>query len=107
MAETDSALSKLRAICLALPDVDETRHFGERAFRVRKKMFATCSKKTGFWRLQLQLEPEHSRALLKTDPRVEPYRRMKNVISMRIDGVKNWDEVRSLVLESYGITTSS
>jgi predicted DNA-binding protein (MmcQ/YjbR family) len=99
----DDTLARIREICFSLPDVDETAHFGEPAFRVGKKMFATCSGKTGAWRLQLQLEPEHAKTLLGTDPRFEPYERMKNVISMQAEGVEDWDEVRALVLESYRI----
>jgi predicted DNA-binding protein (MmcQ/YjbR family) len=101
MPKVHDALSNIRAICLNLPNVDETKHFGQPAFRVKKKMFATCSDKTGTWRLQLQLKPESTKALLENDPRFQPYERMKSVISMEIEGVTNWNEVRSLILEGY------
>ena len=103
MGKTVDVFSKVRELCLSMPDVDEAAHFGDASFRVGKKMFATCSRKTGDYRLQVQLEPEHAAALLERDPRFERYERMKHVVSLRLDAVKDWAEVRALLEESYAL----
>ena len=77
MATAELALRKLREICAALPDTDETTHAGSPAFRVRKKMFVTCNTKTGTCRFVFQLEPAHADALVDADPRFERYQRAK------------------------------
>src|SRR5437868_6455103 len=91
--ESNKPLSKIREICLSLADTDEAQHFGEPSFRVKKSMFATVSDKTGVWRLQVQLKPDHVKDLIDKDPRCEPYERMKDIVSMRVDKITDWNDV--------------
>src|SRR5262245_49550702 len=73
MATPHTALRMMREICLSLPETSEGEHFGEASFRVGKRIFATCGEKDGVCRLVLQLEPEHARRLIASDPRFKPY----------------------------------
>jgi predicted DNA-binding protein (MmcQ/YjbR family) len=93
----------MRAMCLALPDTVEGDHFGESCFRVGRKIFATCGEKDGVCRIVFQLTPDHARRLMATDARFVPYARAKDGVWMDAAGVTDWDEVRALVLESYGL----
>jgi predicted DNA-binding protein (MmcQ/YjbR family) len=95
-----TALRMMRELCLSLPDSVEAEHFSEACFRVGKWIFASCGEKDGVCRLVFQLEPEHARRLVASDPRFEPYARQKNCVWMNAADVEDWDEARALVLES-------
>src|SRR5262245_18842807 len=101
MATPHTALRMMREICLSLPETSEGEHFGEASFRVGKRIFATCGEKGGVCRLVFQLEAKHARRLVASDPHFEPYPRQKNGVWIDAADVKDWDEVRALVLESY------
>ena len=107
MATAQTALRQMRHICLSLPDSVEAKHFGEVCFRVGKRIFASCGGKAGACRLVFQLEPEHASRLIETDPRFEPYARQKHCVWMDAAAVKDWDEIRALVLESYRLNAPS
>jgi len=98
---TDEAARKVRELCLALPDTQETTPWGAPHFRVGKKIFAGLDEKDGTVRLTVQLEPEHASTLVDQDPRFEWYPRQKHVVSMDVTRVKNWAEVKALIEESY------
>ena len=101
MANAQTALQRMREICLPLPETAEAGHFGEACFRVGKRIFASCGEKAGVCRLVFQLEPDHARRLVASDGRVEPYPRQADCVWVDVDAVEDWDEVRELVLESY------
>ena len=101
MATAGTALRMMREICLSLPETVESEHFGEACFRIGNRIFASCGQKDGLCRLVLQLEPEHANQLVTADPRFQPYARQRHCVWMDAAGVEDWDEVRSLVLESY------
>src|SRR5262245_60579791 len=106
MATPQTAVRRMREMCLTLPDSTEAEHFGEACFRVGRRIFASCGGKDGACRLVFELEPAHARRLLASDPRVEPYARQESCVSMDAAGVQDWDEVRALVLESYRLNQS-
>lgn len=91
----------MREVCLSLPDPAEAEHFGEVCFRVKKRIFATCGEQDGVCRLVFQVEPEHARLLVGSDPRFQSYSRQKNGVWIDAADVNKWDEVRALVLEIY------
>jgi len=95
-------LTEMRRICLALPETTETPTWGEPHFRVRGKIFAGCGDHGGVITIGLKLEREHADAAIR-DPRFTraPYVGQHGWISMDAKGVRDWDEVRALVLESY------
>jgi hypothetical protein len=91
----------MREICLSLPDTREGDHFGETAFYVKNKLFATCGDKHGICEIIFGLEPDHAEALVKNDPRFKPYPRDKRAVVLEAAKVKSWNELRPLLLESY------
>lgn len=88
---------KLRAFCLGLPDTSESSHFGSAAFKVGKKLFATCNGK----QIVLGLEPDHADALIANDSRWTRYARDPNALVIRTADVTDWDEIADLLRESY------
>lgn len=92
----------MRRICLALPDTKETLTWGEPHFRVGEKIFAGLGDEEGKPVIGFKLEREHAEAIVQ-DPRFwrAPYVGHKGWVSMDVSVVRDWDEVRALVLESY------
>ncbi len=107
MATAHTALQMMREVCLSLPSTVEAEHFGEVCFRVNKRIFASCGEKEGVCRLIFQLEPEHARRIVASDPQFQPYPRQKNCVWVDAAVVDGWDEVRELVLESYRLNESA
>jgi predicted DNA-binding protein (MmcQ/YjbR family) len=107
MATAEEALEKMRKICLSFPDTREGAHFGETAFYVKGKLFATCGEKNGACEIVFGLEPDHAAALVKNDPRFKPYPRDKRGVVLEAAKVKRWSEVKSLLLESYELQKPS
>jgi predicted DNA-binding protein (MmcQ/YjbR family) len=103
MATAEQALEKVREICLSLPDTREGDHFGETAFYVSNKLFATCGEKHGICEITFGLEPDHAAALVENDPRFKPYARDKRGVVLDAAKVKTWSEIKALILESYGL----
>jgi hypothetical protein len=101
MATAEEALAKMREICLSFEDTREGAHFGEAAFYVKGKLFATCGTKSGACELIFGLQPDHAAALVKSDPRFKPYSRDRRAVVMNAATVTSWSEVRALLSESY------
>jgi len=101
MATAEQALAKMREICLAFPDTREGAHFGEAAFYVQGKLFATCGTKSGACEIIFGLQPDHAAALVKSDARFKPYPRDPRAVVLDAANVKSWSEVRALISESY------
>ena len=97
----EEVLEEMREICLSLPDTREGDHFGETAFYVRNKLFATCGEKHGICEITFGLEPDHAAALVENDPRFKPYPSDKRGVVLDAAKVKRWSEVKALILESY------
>jgi hypothetical protein len=97
------ALSKMRAICKALPDVTEGAHFGDVMFKVRKKPFASA----GADGIVVALEPDHVDAMIASDPAVfSRYPRAKNALQIDTSKVTKWNVVTDLVHESYRLVAN-
>jgi predicted DNA-binding protein (MmcQ/YjbR family) len=107
MATAEEALEKMREICLSLPDTTEGDHFGETAFYVKGKLFATCGAKHGVCEIVFGLEPDHAAALVANDPRFKPYPRDKRGVILEAAKVKSWSEVQTLIRESYELRKPS
>jgi len=97
-----SPLNEMRRICLGLPETAETMTWGQPHFRVRGKIFAGFGDHRGIANIGFKLEREHADAVIQ-DPRFyrAPYVGAHGWVSMRVAGVRDWDEVRALVRESY------
>ena len=98
-----STLDRISDICLSLPDTELTMTWGEPHFRVKNKIFAGYGKEKGRETIGFKLEMEHADILVNNDPRFTraPYVGHKGWVSMDAKAIRDWDEVRSLVLESY------
>ena len=95
-------LLKMKEICLSLPDTKLTMTWDKPHFRVGDKIFAGCGEEDGKYVLGFKLEMEHADEILR-DKRFTraPYVGHKGWVSMDATGIKDWEEVRKLVLESY------
>ena len=101
MATAAEALRKMREICLAQPDTREGSHFGKVAFYVKGKLFATCEDKDGLCEITFGLKPDQAAALVENDPRFKRYPRDRRGVVLDTAKVKNWSEIKALVLKSY------
>ena len=106
----DDPLSRLRKVCLALPEATEKVAWGEPTFRVRDKIFAMFTDNhhgDGRVALWCKAPPGVQEVLVGADPRrfyVPPYVGHKGWIGVRLDVTVDWDEVSDLVKESYLMT---
>ena len=88
----------MRAICADLPDVKEKPHYGDVMFTAGGKTFASCS------RTEVVFEPvAEMRGALDGDPRFKPYPRDKRAVVMDVSGPTDWNLVKQLVFDSYGL----
>lgn len=99
-----SAVERIRAICLSLPDTKETPTWGKPHFRVGEKIFSGCDEDGDGGRVvvSFKLTMEHAFAITQTPgfwP--APYVGHRGWVSMDATHVTDWDAVRALILESY------
>lgn len=107
MTTAEEALEKMREICLSFPDTREGDHFGDRAFYVKDKLFASCGEKHGVCEIVFGLEPDHAAALIANDARFKPYPRDKRGVVLDAAKVKSWSELKTLIRESYELRKPS
>jgi predicted DNA-binding protein (MmcQ/YjbR family) len=104
---TPVALSRLRAICLALSEAEERETWETPTFRIRGKIFAMVSnmgERAGVW----CKAPSGAQTML-VDAAPErffrpPYVGHKGWIGIHLDGAIDWDEVADLIGRSYRMT---
>ena len=102
-----TAIERLRAICLAMPEATEQETWGEPTFRVRSKIFAMLHSDDGRPSAWCKSQLELQEAMVRSDPNrffVPPYLGHKGWIGIRLEGNLDWDEVSDLVEESYRVT---
>jgi hypothetical protein len=101
-------VERLRAICLALPEVTERTSHGEPGFFIRdKKQFVSVddhhhgADRLAFW---CAAPPGAQEALVAADPDRyfrPPYVGHRGWLGVRIDTGPNWDEVDEIVRDAY------
>ena len=104
-----SPLSRLRRLCLALPDAHEVVAWGEPTFRVRNKMFATFASASnhhgrGRHAAWVKALPVNQDLLVRSAPErvfVPPYVGPSGWVGVYLDEVADWDEVARLLREGY------
>lgn len=101
---TDKASSRLRAICLALPDaVEETIRRGP-TFRIDGKIFALdrlVERRPSVW---FKVPAGAQAMLIEADPGLffsPPHYGSKGWVGMRLDGEPDWGEIADRVKRSY------
>ncbi len=110
MAETplpNEALNRLRALCLALPDVTERLSHGEPTWFVQdKKVFVMYANHhhddvLGFW---CAAPAGAQEALVESEPARffrPPYVGHRGWLGVRLDVPVDWDEVADIVEDAY------
>jgi hypothetical protein len=100
------AIARIRAVCLALPEVVEKPFGGHTApaFRVRDKLFVTTSEDGRS--MTVKAPQGVQQVLVSSDPErffVPPYVGPKGWVGVRLDLAKppDWDEVTEMIVESY------
>lgn len=104
-----SPVSKLRKLCLALPEAHEVEAWGEPTFRVRNKMFAMyaapnnhhgegreavwCKAATVNQRLMVEAAPDRFF--------VPPYVGPSGWVGVYLDAQVDWKELAELLRDSY------
>jgi predicted DNA-binding protein (MmcQ/YjbR family) len=98
----DTALPKLRKICLALPEVVETVTFGNPTFKAGKRTFVVLDKYKGEYAIAFKATLADQTALT-LDPRfyITPYSGNHGWVSLRLNARMDWEEVGALALMSY------
>jgi len=97
-----AAFAKVSALCLALPDTKLTMTWGAPHFRVAEKIFCGFGAEDGKQVLGVKLVMAHAKSVVK-DSRFwpAPYVGKHGWVSMDVTRRKSWDEVASLIRESY------
>ncbi|MBD8527181.1 MmcQ/YjbR family DNA-binding protein [Pseudomarimonas arenosa] len=98
----ENAIQRLRALCCALPEVTETTQFGAPTWKAGKRSFVTLWAKDDQLNLQIWVGVEQQ-AIMTEDPRfhIPPYIGHQGWIALRLARSTNWNEVKSLVMQSY------
>jgi predicted DNA-binding protein (MmcQ/YjbR family) len=102
-AQVESALAKIRAICLALPNTKETLSWGSPHFRVGEKIFSGFGEEKGKGiAIGAKLEMDHADAMVQQPGFWRaPYVGKHGWVSIGVSPKTNWSQVKALVEESY------
>ena len=102
-------LTRLRKVCLALPEAHEVEAWGEPTFRVRNKifaMFASASTHHGRGRNSawMKAAPGDQKRMIAAAPDCffkPPYVGLSGWIGVWLDGEVAWEDVAEFVRDSY------
>ena len=105
-------LTRLRRLCLALPEAHEVEAWGEPTFRVRNKMFAMYAAAgnhhgAGRPAVWLKAAPGNQALMVDADPDrffVPPYVGPSGWIGVYLDGRADWAELADLLRDAYRLT---
>ncbi len=105
-------ITRLRKLCLALPEAHEVEAWGEPTFRVRKKlfaMFASAESHHGGGRpaVWCKAGPGNQELMVRAAPKrffVPPYVGPSGWIGVFLDGAVDWAELAELLEDSYRLT---
>ena len=106
---TGTGLSRLRRLCLALPEAHEVEAWGEPTFRVRNKLFAMYadagnhhgSGRAAAW---CKAAPENQRLLVRAAPDrffVPPYVGPSGWVGVWLGRGTDWTELAELLRDGY------
>jgi len=102
-------LTRLRKICLALPEAHEVEAWGEPTFRVRNKLFAmyaAAGNHHGAGRAAVWCKATRTNQslMIETAPRrffVPPYVGPSGWVGIWLDETPDWEEVAALLTDAY------
>ena len=104
---SDDPLDRLRALCLALPEVTERLSHGEPTWFVRgKRTFVTFADhhhddRLAFW---CAAPPGAQQQMVETEPERffrPPYVGPRGWLGVRLDVSVDWDEIAQIVVDAY------
>lgn len=103
------ALTRLRKLCLALPEAHEVEAWGEPTFRVRNKLFAMYAGAhnhhgAGRPAVWCKAAPGNQALMVRAAPErffVPPYVGPSGWVGVRLDGAVDWAELAELLCDSY------
>jgi predicted DNA-binding protein (MmcQ/YjbR family) len=104
---TPATLSRLRGICLALPEAVEKETWEQPTFRVRDKIFAMVHAADGRMGVWCKAPAGAQAILVMAAPERffrPPYVGPKGWIGIWLDGSIDWQEVADLIGRSYRMT---
>jgi hypothetical protein len=104
-----SPLTRLRKLCLALPEAHEVEAWGEPTFRVRNKLFAMYAAPNnhhggGRPAVWCKAAPGNQSLMVRAVPDrffVPPYVGPSGWVGVWLDRNPDWTEVRELLCDSY------
>lgn len=104
----DRSLSRLRALCLSLPGVTETRSWGHPNFRVGGKTFAALEMCRGRPSIAVKIEKGLEEMLIDDDRFFRtPYGGNRGWTSAWVDGDADWRLLKDLVRRAHALIAST
>ena len=105
-------LTRLRKLCLALPEAHEVEAWGEPTFRVRNKLFAmhaAANNHHGAGReaVWCKATRENQSLMVRAAPKkffVPPYVGPSGWVGVYLDGKVDWEELEGLLRDAYVLT---
>jgi hypothetical protein len=102
-------LTRLRKVCLALPEAHEVEAWGEPTFRIRNKLFAMYAhaenhhggRQAAVW---CKAAPGNQAVMVQASPDrffVPPYVGPSGWIGIRLDAKTDWKELAELMHDAY------
>ena len=109
MAVNSDVEGRVRALCLALPQVIEKRTHGAPGFFVRKQfvmLWPDGHHDHDFPHLWCAAQPGAQEVLTATSDRYfrPPYVGHRGWLGVRLDGEVDWDDIRELIEDAYRMT---
>ena len=106
---TPRNLSRLRKLCLALPEAHEVEAWGEPTFRVRNKLFAMYASSgnhhgAGRAAVWCKASRTNQAMMVEAEPErffVPPYVGPSGWVGVWLDGVVVWDDLGDLLRDAY------
>ncbi len=107
-----SAIDRLRALCLALPEAHEVEAWGEPTFRVKNKIFAMYAHANnhhgaGRHSVWCKANPTNQALLVRAEPDryfVPPYVGPKGWVGAYLGRGTDWSAVADLAHDAYRLT---
>ena len=103
-------LTRLRKLCLALPEAHEVEAWGEPTFRIRNKLFAMYARRgnhhgAGRAALWCKASPSNQALMVSAEPQrffVPPYQGPFGWIGVWLDTAEpDWEELAMLIEDGY------
>lgn len=106
---TPRNLTRLRKLCLALPEAHEVEAWGEPTFRVRNKLFAMYASSgnhhgAGRAAVWCKASRTNQAMMVEAEPErffVPPYVGPSGWVGVWLDGVVVWDDLGDLLRDAY------